>query len=394
MSIDLGFAPCRIADMQVGIVDVPGHENFVKTMVAGASGMDGVILVVAADDGVMPQTREHLDILTLLGIRHGLVALTKVDRVDADQREQARADLAAYLRGTFLEGAPVLPLSNVTGEGFDAFFEALLALVRSIPPRRADGVFRLPSDRAFSARDLGRRGRHPHLPGSASLGDEVVLLPQNAVSRIRRIEVYGQTGETVLGRPVRRASIWAIATHAEIARGDVLAAARLLFARGVVRLPRCGCCPTRKLHAEKRRRGQVPHRHLGSQRRGLLAQRRSHGGRRRVPGAASRTPAPMVAGPGDRSSCASLSPVPNHRRRHDSSRHSRPPETQSTPTCTPTSNSAPRRRRRPPLCRVLRPQGRIADCRSRRVSPGAPRFRRIALAAILGELAGEGGSWP
>ena len=92
MSIDLGFAPCTVADMQVGIVDVPGHENFVKTMVAGAGGMDGVILVVAADDGVMPQTREHLDILTLLGIRHGLVALTKIDRVDAEHRRVGPAE--------------------------------------------------------------------------------------------------------------------------------------------------------------------------------------------------------------------------------------------------------------------------------------------------------------
>ena len=91
MSIDLGFAPCKIADTQVGIVDVPGHENFIKTMVAGASGMDGVILVVAADDGVMPQTREHLEILTLLGIRHGIVALTKIDRVAPEQRRVACA---------------------------------------------------------------------------------------------------------------------------------------------------------------------------------------------------------------------------------------------------------------------------------------------------------------
>ena len=96
MSIELGFAPCKIADMQVGIVDVPGHENFIKTMVAGASGMDGVILVVAADDGVMPQTREHLDILTLLGIRHGIVALTKIDRVAPEQRDSVRANVAAF----------------------------------------------------------------------------------------------------------------------------------------------------------------------------------------------------------------------------------------------------------------------------------------------------------
>ena len=99
MSIELGFAPCKIADTQVGIVDVPGHENFIKTMVAGASGMDAVILVVAADDGVMPQTREHLDILTLLGVRHGIVALTKIDRVSPEHREAVRANVAAFLRG-------------------------------------------------------------------------------------------------------------------------------------------------------------------------------------------------------------------------------------------------------------------------------------------------------
>src|SRR5208283_587356 len=134
MSIDLGYAPCRLGDSAVGIVDVPGHEDFIKTMVAGAGGMDGVILVVAADDGVMPQTREHLDILTLLGIRHGLVALTKIDRVEAEHVEIARLELVDFLRGTFLEGAPIVPLSNTSGEGFEAFYEALAALVRSIRP--------------------------------------------------------------------------------------------------------------------------------------------------------------------------------------------------------------------------------------------------------------------
>ena len=121
MSIDLGYAPCRLSDLEVGIVDVPGHESFIKTMVAGACGMDGVILVVAADDGIMPQTREHLDILTLLGLRHGLVAITKIDRVDGPRRQQVLADLHGFLHGTFLESAPLLPLSNVTGEGLDPF---------------------------------------------------------------------------------------------------------------------------------------------------------------------------------------------------------------------------------------------------------------------------------
>ncbi|MBN2578794.1 MAG: selenocysteine-specific translation elongation factor [Pirellulales bacterium] len=221
MSIDLGYAPCRVADLEVGIVDVPGHENFIKTMVAGASGMDGVILVVAADDGIMPQTREHLDILTLLGVRHGLTALTKIDRVDAERRLQVQADLAGFLRGTFLEGAPILPLSNVTGEGFDPFLEALQKLVESIPPRRIDGVFRLPLDRAFSAKGFGTVAAGIPIAGSATLGDEVVLLPQNAVSRIKRIEVYGRPGDTVLAGQCAALNLGHCDAR-EVARGDVL----------------------------------------------------------------------------------------------------------------------------------------------------------------------------
>jgi selenocysteine-specific elongation factor len=125
MSIDLGFAPCTVSDLEVGIVDVPGHENFIKTMVAGATGIDGVIFVIAADDGVMPQTREHLDILTLLGVRHGIVALTKVDCVEAARAEKVTAEVRDFLVGTFLENAPILPVSSITGKGFDTFYEAL-----------------------------------------------------------------------------------------------------------------------------------------------------------------------------------------------------------------------------------------------------------------------------
>ena len=175
MSIDLGFAPCKIADMQVGIVDVPGHENFIKTMVAGASGMDAVILVVAADDGVMPQTREHLEILTLLGIRHGIVALTKIDRVPIEERQKVIADVAYFLQGTFLANAPILPLSNITGEGFDKFLESLWDLVKSIKPKRTDGVFRMPLERAFTVQGYGTVVAGIPVSGSARVGDEVVL---------------------------------------------------------------------------------------------------------------------------------------------------------------------------------------------------------------------------
>ena len=130
ISIDLGFAPCTVGDLEIGIVDVPGHENFIKTMVAGACGMDAVLLVVAADDGVMPQTREHLEILTLLGVRHGFVALTKIDRVEAEHREMVREETQAFLQGTFLAEAPICPISSITGAGFDEFYYTLTQSAR------------------------------------------------------------------------------------------------------------------------------------------------------------------------------------------------------------------------------------------------------------------------
>ncbi len=197
MSIELGFAPCKIADLEVGIVDVPGHENFIKTMVAGATGMDAVMLVVAADDGVMPQTREHLDILTLLGVQRGFIALTKIDRVDDEHREFVLEHTREFLRGTFLEGAPICPISSVTGAGFDGFYTTLCTLMESIVPRRLDGIFRLPVDRAFSATGFGTVLAGVPVCGSAHVDDEVVLLPRGLQGKIRQIEVYGRSSDMV-----------------------------------------------------------------------------------------------------------------------------------------------------------------------------------------------------
>jgi selenocysteine-specific elongation factor len=222
MSIDLGYAPCTVADMEVGIVDVPGHEGFVKTMVAGASGMDGVILVVAADDGIMPQTREHLEILTLLGLRHGMVALTKIDRATPDRAAEVRVALAGLLSGTFLEGAPVVGVSNVTAEGFDEFYERLWTLVRGIRPKRLDGVFRLPLDRAFSAQGFGTVIAGIPVAGEAAVGDEVVLLPQQSKGQLRRIEVYGRNSGTARAGQCVAINVghW---DPRQINRGDVVA---------------------------------------------------------------------------------------------------------------------------------------------------------------------------
>jgi len=198
MSIELGFAPCTISDLEVGIVDVPGHENFVKTMVAGATGIDGAIFVIAADDGVMPQTREHLDILTLLGVRHGIVALTKADCVEPSRIESVTRQIRDFLTGTFLENAPILPVSNITGQGFDTFYEALQTLVDAIEPKKTDGVFRMPVERTFSVKGYGTVVTGIPVAGSIKIADEVALFPEGTRGRIKAIQVYKRSSETAM----------------------------------------------------------------------------------------------------------------------------------------------------------------------------------------------------
>ncbi len=198
MSIELGFAPCSVSGMEVGIVDVPGHENFIKTMVAGASGIDGAIFVIAADDGVMPQTREHLDILTLLGVKYGIVALTKVDYVDQQQVQNVTTEIKDFLVGTFLEEAPILPVSGITGQGFDVFYEALKELVGAIEPKRTDGVFRLPVERTFSVKGYGTVVTGIPVAGSAKIGDQLTLFPHGTKGRIKAIQVYKRDSEIAM----------------------------------------------------------------------------------------------------------------------------------------------------------------------------------------------------
>lgn len=198
MSIELGFAPCMLAEMEVGIVDVPGHENFIKTMVAGATGIDGVIFVIAGDDGVMQQTREHLDILTLLGVKYGIVALTKVDCVPPERIRLVTDQIVEFLAGTFLQNAPILPISSVTGEGFDSFYEALKGLVDAIEPKSSDGVFRLPVERAFSVKGYGTVVAGIPVAGSAKIGDEVVIFPHGSKGRIKAIQVYKRNSQTAM----------------------------------------------------------------------------------------------------------------------------------------------------------------------------------------------------
>jgi selenocysteine-specific elongation factor len=198
MSIDLGFAPCTVSGLEVGIVDVPGHENFIKTMVAGATGIDGVIFVIAADDGVMPQTREHFDILTLLGVKCGIVALTKVDIVEPARVTKVTAEIRDFFAGTFLQDAPILPVSSITGEGFSPFYEALKTLIDTIEPKKTDGVFRLPVERTFSVKGYGTVVTGIPVAGSIKIGDEVVLFPHGTKGRIKAVQVYKKNSDTAM----------------------------------------------------------------------------------------------------------------------------------------------------------------------------------------------------
>jgi selenocysteine-specific elongation factor len=193
MTIDLGFARFQLEDGRtVGIVDVPGHERFVRNMVAGATGIDLVVLVVAADDGVMPQTREHLSIMTLLGVSRGFVALTKIDAVDPGMVDLAEEDVRSAVRGTFLEGAPIVRLSSITGEGLDAFRGVLDRMAAATPPRAADGLFRMPIQRVFSAHGFGTVVTGIPVSGSVRLGDVVEILPGGLKGKVRGLQAYHQ----------------------------------------------------------------------------------------------------------------------------------------------------------------------------------------------------------
>ncbi len=223
MTIDLGFARFTLPDgRRVGMVDVPGHERFVKNMVAGATGIDLVILVVAADDGVMPQTREHLSIMELLGVRRGLIALTKIDMVEPALVELASDDVRAAVRGTFLEGAPILPLSSITREGFAEFEAELHALASETPPRSDQGIFRMPVQRVFSAKGFGTVVTGIPVSGSVALGDVLEVLPGGARGKVRGLQAYQQPTERARAGHSTAINL-ADVQHQDVARGHVAA---------------------------------------------------------------------------------------------------------------------------------------------------------------------------
>lgn len=223
LTIDLGFARMELEDgRKVGIVDVPGHERFIRNMVAGASGIDLVILVVAADDGVMPQTREHLSIMQILGVERGLIALNKVDLVDPELVELAAEDIRETVEGTFLEGAPVLHVSGVKGTGLDELRAKILEMASDAKPRPADGVFRMPVQRVFSARGVGTILTGIPVSGTVEVGTVLEVLPSGQKGKLRGIQAYHESSQTARAGHSSALNL-ADVDHKKVQRGDVVA---------------------------------------------------------------------------------------------------------------------------------------------------------------------------
>jgi len=223
ITIDIGFAFIDLPNGEhAGIIDVPGHEKFIKNMLAGAGGMDMVLLVVAADEGVMPQTREHLDILSFLDIKNGIVVLTKCDLVDEEMMEIVRYDLECELKGTFLENAPVVPVSAYTGQGIEELKTLIGRIVDGTSPKSADKKFRVPIDRVFTIDGFGTVITGTLIEGKVSIGDEVEIYPKGRTAKVRKLQVHNQNVDTAYAGQ-RVALNLAAVKKEEVMRGDTLA---------------------------------------------------------------------------------------------------------------------------------------------------------------------------
>ncbi|MDO8613856.1 MAG: selenocysteine-specific translation elongation factor, partial [Dehalococcoidia bacterium] len=223
LTIDLGFAWLTLPNgEEVSIVDVPGHERFIKNMLAGVGGIDLALLVVAADEGVMPQTREHLAIIDLLGIEHGVIAVTKADLVEPELAELVAADVEEALRGTTLEGAPTVVCSAVSRQGLDELVATLQTELATTPTKRDIGRPRLPIDRAFTIAGFGTVVTGPLIAGSLRVGQEVEVAPAGLRARIRGLQAHGQKVE--VAPPGRRTAVnLAGVAVEELERGMVVA---------------------------------------------------------------------------------------------------------------------------------------------------------------------------
>lgn len=224
ITIDIGFADLAIGEFRFGFVDVPGHERFVKNMLAGAHGLDMVMLVVAADESVMPQTREHFDICRLLHVKSGLVALTKSDIVDEEILELARAEVEEFVQGSFLEGSPIIAVSSRTGEGIDELKKALVNLASGVEPKKTAAVTRLPVDRAFSIKGFGTVVTGTLIAGEIAVGDQIDVLPAGVTARVRNVQVHGRDEERAFAGQRTAINLQGV-NVGQVERGSVLAPA-------------------------------------------------------------------------------------------------------------------------------------------------------------------------
>ena len=223
ITIDLGFAFLEEGGVRLGFVDVPGHERFVKNMLAGTSGIDLVLLVISADEAIKPQTREHFDICRLLGVKRGVIALTKSDLADADTLALTQLEIEDFVKGSFLQGAPILPVSAKSGEGLEAIRRALFGAAQETTNKQTQRYFRLPIDRSFAVKGFGTVVTGTLISGQVAVGDEVELLPGGQRLRVRGLQTGGKSVESAEAGQ-RTAVNLAGVEHSAIQRGMVIAA--------------------------------------------------------------------------------------------------------------------------------------------------------------------------
>lgn len=308
ITIDLGFAFLNEpGELALGFIDVPGHERFVKNMLAGVGGIDLVMLVVAADESVMPQTREHFEICRLLQIQQGIIVITKADLVESDLREVAAIEVRELVEGSFLEKAPLVFVSSKTGEGIDQLKQVLFQVAGEVKTRPSTGVFRLPVDRVFSMKGFGTVATGTLISGSVGLDEEVEILPRGITARVRGLHVHGQTVERAFAGQRTAVNLQGVEV-AEVARGDTLAKPRALAASMMLdadlQVLRTSPMPIKDL-------ARV-HLHLGTAQ--VVARVRVLGGAGTIPAGERgwvqfRLEAPVVAAPGDRFIVRRYSPL-------------------------------------------------------------------------------------
>lgn len=221
ITIELGFAELTLDNIHAGIVDVPGHERFVKNMLAGVGGIDLVMLIIAADEGVMPQTREHLSICRLLGIKTGLVVLTKTDLVEPEWVELVTDDIQDFVKGTFLEEKPIVPVSAHTGDGLENLEKTLHEIANQTPAKSETGIFRIPIDRVFTMRGFGVVITGTLFSGSVAVGEQVEVYPKALQARVRGLQVHGEPVEKSTAGLRTAVNLQGL-ERTEVFRGDII----------------------------------------------------------------------------------------------------------------------------------------------------------------------------